>query len=98
MDILIYAKPETIKHKMTDQLPKKLEQYCYWTGRRPSEASNEKIENVYFSDEKRIFAKGRYIIRGSGVGNVAFWFHPLKRVNKKQSCKPPIRGWRYINS
>jgi len=96
MDILIYAKPGTVKHKMADQLPKKPKQYCYWTGRRPSGRNNDKIEKGYFSDGNRIFAEGKYIINGQAGQGVAFWFHPLKRVNRRQPRKPPMRGWCYI--
>lgn len=96
MDILVYAKPEVVEHKMADKLKKNT--YCYWTGRKPAKRNDDKIKNIYFSNGQRIYAEGKFIIISQyPQSKVAFWFHPLRRINKLQPRKPPTRGWCYIN-
>ncbi len=96
MDILIYAKPEKVEHKMEDKVDSNIA-YCFWnTGRIPSRENTWDIHKVYFSDGKKMFAEGTYRIQETEEEN-AICFKPLKRVNKKQPKKPPTRGWCYIN-
>jgi len=102
MDILIYAKPEQVEHKMIENVNTNEVIYCYWTvGVHPSLKSNKIINKVCFSDGNKIFAEGDYIgndyeptERGE---KKVICFEPLKRTNKKQPKKPPTRGWCYIN-
>ena len=97
MDILIYTKPEVVEHKMKENCSQLSE--CYWyVSVYPKDDS--KVENIYFSDGERIFAKGAFL--GSDYEYIdklkkILCFKPLERINKKQPKKPPKRGWCYIN-
>lgn len=100
MDILIYAKPERIEHKMKDKVSDDII-YCYWrVGIHPN-LKTKMINKVYFSDGSRIFAQGDYIGNDYDVGvnyyKKTICFETLERVNLKQPKKPPTRGWCYIN-
>jgi len=100
MDILIYAKPEKVEHKMRDKVSDDII-YCYWRVSVHPKITNKIINKVYFSDGSRIFAQGDYIGNDYepneyGEGKVIS-FEPLERVNLKQPKKPPTRGWCYIN-
>jgi len=98
MDILIYAKPEKVEHKIENRIPKEIN-YCYWRVSVLPKIRDKVINKVYFSDGSIIFAEGDYI--GNDCEAVTkkkeICFKPLKRVNKKQPKKPPTRGWCYIN-
>lgn len=96
MDILIYAKPETIKHKLFSNVEPNIE-YCYWTtNKAPSLNNLYDIEKVYFSDGKKIHAQGVFLCDFTEeTGDICFG--ALRQVNLKQPKKPPTRGWCYIN-
>ena len=96
MDILIYAKPEQLDHKLHSKVSKTIA-YCFWrVSRIPSRDNTWNINKVYFSDGEKIIAEGLYRIEETELEQ-AICFLPLKRVNKKQPKKPPTRGWCYIN-
>ena len=93
LNILIYAKPEKVEHKMADKVhPDTC--HCFWTGRCPVKNKLDKICNVYFSDGNHIYAKG-YFFYAMSLLNKQISFSPLERVNLKQPQKPPTRGWCY---
>ena len=97
MDILIYAKPEVVKHKMVDnKVGTAGYDFCYWTGRVPAAKNLFNINKVYFSDGKRIYAEGAFQPTMTDDENL-LCFSPLVKVNKIQPRKPPTRGWCYIN-
>lgn len=101
MDILIYAKPEIIEHKMRDRMDDSLKDkcFCYWTvGKSPAIVKCRKIKLVKFTDGKEIYAWGKFIGtigRYKGKSPV-IRFMPLIRVREKLPKKAPIRGWCYI--
>ena len=96
MDILIYAKPEKIEHKMKKNIAEGC--YCYWeTSRIPAPNKLLEVEKVYFSDRKKIYAEGKFLPDLTDSMESAICFDPLIKVNKKQPKKPPTRGWCYIN-
>lgn len=99
MDILIYAKPEKVEHKMRNKIFPPTVKYCFWTGKRPSLAKMESIKKVYFSDGEKIYAEGKFLLCETTFEDFieGICFSPLKRINKKQPKKPPTRGWCYIN-
>ena len=101
MDILIYAKPEIIEHKMRNSVHTKDVIYCYWRVGVHPKITNKVIDKVYFSDGTKIYAQGDYINNDYDPDEYGdhkvICFDPLKRVNKKQPKKPPTRGWCYIN-
>ena len=94
MNILIYAKPDLVEHKMARNIRYK-GTVCYWTTKKQPVRRN--IEKVQFSDGARIYAEGTYIDIGDSPDPriAGIWFHPLRQVNKKQPKKPPTRGWCY---
>jgi len=96
MDILIYAKPEKVEHKMVEHV---FIGYCFWTGKRPALTKLDSIKKVYFSDGEKIYAEGEFLLSETTFEDISkgICFSPLKRVNKKQPKKPPTRGWCYIN-
>lgn len=95
MDILIYAKPEKVEHKLFSNVEPGIE-YCYWTGRIPSLSNMYNIKKVYFSDGNKIYVSGVFFGGFSEeTGNLCFSL--LRKINLKQPKKPPIRGWCYIN-
>lgn len=98
MDILIYATPDKIEHKMIDKIYSTVK-YCYWSGRQPALVKMDNIKKIYFSDGNKIYAEGDFLYCETTFEdtNPGICFSPLKRVNKKQPKKPPIRGWCYIN-
>ena len=100
MDILIYAQPEKVEHKMKDKISNDII-YCYWTVSVHPNLKETYPNNVYFSDGNHIFARGGYIGNDyepidSGEKKMIS-FEPLERINLKQPKKPPTRGWCYIN-
>jgi len=100
MDILIYAKPEKIEHKMKDKVSNDTI-YCYWrVGIHPS-LKSKIINKVYFSNGIKIIAQGDYIGNDYELdeyGNYkVIYFEPLEKVDLEQPKKPPTRGWCYIN-
>lgn len=102
MDILIYAKPKNVEHKMQNKVDRDIE-YCYWTiSTYPSDKNEILIEHVYFSNGERIYAKGKFTgcdyecPEGKKIIKL-LCFKPLERVDIKQPKKPPTRGWCYIN-
>lgn len=95
MDILIYAKEEIVEHKMQDNVPADI--YCYWSVGTHPNLKVKNPNNVYFSNGKKIFAKGIFLGNDYYHGKKAIYFLPLKKVNIKQPKKPPTRGWCYIN-
>ena len=100
MDILIYAKPEKVEHKMKEYCDD--DTNCYWGKKTPSEDNLSMIRKVYFSDGKRIYAEGNFLNHllepfSDKRKYIGIWFSPLKRISLKQPKKPPTRGWCYIN-
>jgi len=100
MDILIYAQPEKVEHKMKDKVSSDII-YCYWTVSIHPNLKTKVVNKVYFSDGNHIYAQGDYIgndyeFTDDGEKKVIY-FEPLERVNLKQPKKPPTRGWCYIN-
>jgi hypothetical protein len=95
MDILIYAKPEIIEHKMERVMGSK--GYCYWTCRLPAFRYRRDIRFVMFSDGDKIYAAGKFLSPET-YNNNQLCFKPLKEVQFKQERKPPRRGWCYINN
>ena len=98
MDILIYAKPEKVEHKMKDKISS-MTRYCFWTGKRPALSKLDDIKKIYFSDGNKIHAEGDFLATETTFEDLpaSICFSPLVRVNKKQPRKPPTRGWCYIN-
>jgi len=98
MNILIYAKPEKIEHKMKNKVSKDII-YCYWTVGIHPNLKRKIINKVYFSDGKEIYAQGDYIGNDYEEGGFkkTICFEPLEKVKLKQPKKPPTRGWCYIN-
>lgn len=96
MDILIYAKPEVIEHKMKDKIGFAGCDFCYWIGKVPAIKNFYKINKIYFSNGKKIYAEGKFQPTITDDENL-LCFSPLKRINKKQPKKPSTRGWCYIN-
>ncbi len=98
MDILIYAKPEKVEHKTIDNTYPTVK-YCFWSGKRPSLTKIDNIKKVYFSNGKKIYAEGKFLLCETTFEDMptGICFSPLKRINKKQPKKPSTRGWCYIN-
>jgi hypothetical protein len=85
-DILIRTKKENIAHKMDTQAISE----AWWTfGAVPT----REIDNVLFTDGKRVIAEGRAI--GRDMSKKAVVFYPLKKVNKPLPKKAPTRGFTY---
>jgi len=91
MDILIYAKPEVVEHKFDVG-----NSYYYWTGKIPAKEKLDKVNIIYFSNGRRIFAKA-YFYKECTIDEKLLCFSRLMRVSIKQPRKPPTRGWCYIN-
>lgn len=96
LNILIYAKPEIVEHKMRDRLSPEISN-CYWIGKCPTKKKLYEIKRVYFSNGSYIYAEGEFLY-GQSLINEQISFLPLKRVNKKQPRKPPTRGWCYCET
>lgn len=90
MNILIYAKPKTVEHKMEDQIGAGL---CWW---RVSRGPKEKVGMIRFVYEGIIYAQGKYIgyFRDED-GVMALHFRPLVKAKLKACRKPPMQGWCY---
>ena len=97
MDILIYALPEKTDHKMKSKLSSDPSAYCWWTASILPKLDNlNKIKFIYFSDGKKIYARGRFR-RQWTLTSRKICFSPLEEVDLEQPRVPPTRGWCYIN-
>lgn len=102
-NILIYAKPEKVEHKMQDVIDKKNSQleageedidwesgWCCWDVSRLPRRKG--ILSVLFTDGKNVYAEGNFY----GTAIDAIEFSALKRVNYPQPKKAPTRGFTYV--
>lgn len=102
-NVLIYAKPEKVEHKMRDVIDKensKLKDgeddpdwksgWCWWTLSKPPK--RDEILTVLFTDGVNVFAEGDFL----GTTDDAVEFLALRRVCYPQPKKAPARGFTYV--
>jgi len=101
-NILIYAKPEKVEHKMRDVIEAENAKFdneddmdstwCYWTVGNPP--IREGIGKVMFTDGTNIYGEGDFL----GTAIDAIEFSALKRVRYPQPKKAPTRGFTYVEN
>ncbi|MFC6720913.1 hypothetical protein ACFQGT_00500 [Natrialbaceae archaeon GCM10025810] len=88
-DVLIYADPGDVEHKLRENVPDG--HYCYWTVNGTPRQTGPGA-SVLFTDGERVHARGD--VTEIVVGELRFT--PLERVDEPIPTEPVTRGFRYV--
>ncbi len=90
-DVLIYADPDDVRHKIADNVPDHHD-YAFWavngTPRQTGPGAS-----VLFTDGERVYARGTIIECADGEVR----FEPLERVDEELPTEPVTRGFKYVD-
>lgn len=89
-DVLIYADPADVEHKMSDSVPDHHD-YCYWSVSGTPRQTGPGAA-VLFTDGKRVYGRGT--VRECVDGELRF--EPLERVDEALPAEPVTRGFKYV--